>query len=427
MRPLLPLLTLLALCGVGFAATAPIRVLVWDERQPEQKKAYDGGFLGEAIAKHLAGLPGLAVKSVSLDSPEQGLGEATLAETDVVIFWCHKRPLEQDDARTEALVRRVMAGKTGFVALHSAHWAKPFVRLMQERAKADALAVLEAAGAPVATLQVVAGAPSWFHPGRSGTIQMGPQNKLGFFGEIHPRVLAAMDVKGPLVAFELILNAIPGSKSKGATRAALVISDLMPLSRDFAFVVDDAIVVVENVERNISSGLAPRAATIRAMNEVSGAVIAVAMVLGSNGAVFFDPASFLLVLGGTLTAILARRSADDFVDHLRALRVIVQRNAFTLPPLAARLESWARTTRREGALALEPALDKENNPFLRHALMLLIDGANELGVISPINSKDSRGVHKSNGPVQTVFSTLRNLVNVDRIIMGANSQEILVW
>jgi chemotaxis protein MotA len=106
-------------------------------------------------------------------------------------------------------------------------------------------------------------------------------------------------------------------------------------------------------------------------------VIAVAMVLGSNGAVFFDPASFLLVLGGTLTAILARRSADDFVDHLRALQVIVQRNAFTLPPLAARLESWARTTRREGALALEPALDKENNPFLRHALMLLIDGANE--------------------------------------------------
>lgn len=142
MRPLVPLLSLLALCGVGLAAPAPIRVLVWDERQPEQKKAYDGGFLGDAIAKHLAGLPGLAVKSVSLDSPEQGLGEATLAETDVVIFWGHKRPLEQDDARTEALVRRVMAGKTGFVALHSAHWAKPFVRLMQERTKADAVAAL---------------------------------------------------------------------------------------------------------------------------------------------------------------------------------------------------------------------------------------------------------------------------------------------
>ena len=87
-------------------------------------------------------------------------------------------------------------------------------------AKADALAVLEAAGAPVASLQIVAGAPSWYHPGRSGTIQMGPQNKLAHFGEIHPRILAAIDVKGPLVAFEAVLNAIPGAKSKSATRAA---------------------------------------------------------------------------------------------------------------------------------------------------------------------------------------------------------------
>ncbi len=93
-------------------------------------------------------------------------------------------------------------------------------------------------GHAVASLQIVAGAPAWFHPGRSGTIQMGPQNKLAYFGEIHPRVLAAMDVKGPVVAFEAVLNAIPVSKSKGATRAALNASDLMPVTRDFAFVVD---------------------------------------------------------------------------------------------------------------------------------------------------------------------------------------------
>ena len=108
-------------------------------------------------------------------------------------------------------------------------------------AKADALAVLEAAGAPIATVQVVAGAPSWFHPGRSGTIQMGPRNKLAVFGELHPRVLAAMDVKGPLVGFEVVLDAIPVSKSRSATRAALNASDLLPVSRDFAFVVDDAV------------------------------------------------------------------------------------------------------------------------------------------------------------------------------------------
>ncbi|HUQ36294.1 MAG TPA: phenylalanine--tRNA ligase subunit beta [Aestuariivirga sp.] len=108
-------------------------------------------------------------------------------------------------------------------------------------AKADALSVLEAAGAATATLQIVAGAPAWYHPGRSGTIQMGPQNKLATFGEIHPRVLAAMDVKGPLVAFEVVLNSIPVPKAKNATRAALNASDLLPVSRDFAFVIDDGV------------------------------------------------------------------------------------------------------------------------------------------------------------------------------------------
>ena len=155
MRPWTPWLTLLSLVSAAVAAPAPIRVLVWDERQPEQKKAYDGGFLGEALAKHLATLPDLSVQSAGLDSPDQGLSDATLAATDVVVFWCHKRPLEQDDARTEALVRRVMAGKTGFVALHSAHWAKPFVRLMQERAKADALAQVPATERATARWQFV--------------------------------------------------------------------------------------------------------------------------------------------------------------------------------------------------------------------------------------------------------------------------------
>jgi len=108
-------------------------------------------------------------------------------------------------------------------------------------AKADALAVLDAAGASIATVQVVGEAPSWYHPGRSGTIQMGPQNKIATFGEIHPRVLAELDVKGPLVAFEVILSAIPQPKGKGNTRPALNASDLMAVKRDFAFVLDEGI------------------------------------------------------------------------------------------------------------------------------------------------------------------------------------------
>ena len=74
-----------------------------------------------------------------------------------------------------------------------------------------------AAKAKAAPLGVVPGGPAWFHPGRSGTIQIGPQNVLGHFGELHPRALEALDAEGPLVAFEVILERIPESKPK-ATR-----------------------------------------------------------------------------------------------------------------------------------------------------------------------------------------------------------------
>jgi len=108
-------------------------------------------------------------------------------------------------------------------------------------AKADALTALAAAGAPVQSLQVVQGAPDWYHPGRSGTFQLGPKNQLGWFGEVHPYILEKLDVKGPLVVFELILNNIPAGKQKSATRPALKSSDLMSVKRDLAFVVDSNI------------------------------------------------------------------------------------------------------------------------------------------------------------------------------------------
>jgi len=106
-------------------------------------------------------------------------------------------------------------------------------------AKADAFAVLSAAGAPMQALQVVPGGPDWLHPGRSGTIQIGPQNVLGYFGELHPRALETLRADGPLIAFEVILDRIPDAKQK-PTRAkpVLELSPFQPVSRDFAFIVD---------------------------------------------------------------------------------------------------------------------------------------------------------------------------------------------
>jgi trehalose utilization protein len=121
-------------------AAEPIRVVVWDEQQPQQKNAYGDKFLGETITQALQKQPDLSVQNARLDDPQQGLPDEVLNTTDVLIFWCHRRVKEQDDERTEAVVKRVLDGKLSLIALHSAHWAKPFVRLMQERAKSDALA-----------------------------------------------------------------------------------------------------------------------------------------------------------------------------------------------------------------------------------------------------------------------------------------------
>jgi len=106
--------------------------------------------------------------------------------------------------------------------------------------KADLLALLDELGAP--TLQVVQGqnAP-WWHPGRSARFQLGPKVVVAEFGELHPNVLKAIDADGPMLAFELSLDAIPEPKKKGVkTKAALELSALMPLKRDFAFLVPAA-------------------------------------------------------------------------------------------------------------------------------------------------------------------------------------------
>jgi phenylalanyl-tRNA synthetase beta chain len=104
--------------------------------------------------------------------------------------------------------------------------------------KADLQDLLIELGAPMASIQTVQGSTSpWWHPGRSAALKLGPKVTLAEFGELHPRVLKALDVSGPLYGFELTLAAIPEPRHKGGkTRPAPGFSQLQPLSRDFAFV-----------------------------------------------------------------------------------------------------------------------------------------------------------------------------------------------
>ncbi len=105
--------------------------------------------------------------------------------------------------------------------------------------KADLLALLDELGAPTASLQTVQDVPSpWWRPGRRARLQLGPKAVLAEFGELHPATLAALDVEGPVYAFEIWVEAIPEPKKKATkTRSALALSAFMPLTRDFAFVV----------------------------------------------------------------------------------------------------------------------------------------------------------------------------------------------
>jgi phenylalanyl-tRNA synthetase beta chain len=104
-------------------------------------------------------------------------------------------------------------------------------------AKADALAALAAAGAPIDNLQTSADPPTWFHPGRAGALRLGP-NVLAHFGELHPDVLVAFDAKGPVAAFEAFLDRVPSPHAAARARSPLKLSVFQPVERDFAFIVD---------------------------------------------------------------------------------------------------------------------------------------------------------------------------------------------
>lgn len=105
-------------------------------------------------------------------------------------------------------------------------------------AKADAIAALEACGAPGANAQITSDAPEYYHPGRSGVLRLG-KNVLATFGEVHPAILDEMGIKFPVVGFEIMLDNIPQPKKKGTEKAMLNLEPLQPLSRDFAFIVDE--------------------------------------------------------------------------------------------------------------------------------------------------------------------------------------------
>ncbi len=218
-----------ALAGMGYA-----EAVTWSFTKRSTAALFGGGaerlVVDNPIAADLdcmrpSALPNLI--QAAARNADRGHPDAALFEIG---------PIYLDDSPTGQ--RMVVAG---LVAPRSArHWgAAPEDALFA--LKGDLLALLEELGAPVASLQLVQGQNrDWWHPGRSARLQLGPKNVMAEFGALHPRVLKALDADGPMLAFEMVLDAVPEPRGKATkARGAANLSALMPLTRDFAFVVED--------------------------------------------------------------------------------------------------------------------------------------------------------------------------------------------
>ncbi len=231
----------------ALAARGLVEAVTWSFIGKSEAEAFGGGkpqlSLANPIASDLSDmrpslLPGL-LKAVGRNVA-RGLSDVAVFEVGQVF----KGDKPEDQSIVATSVRRGLAGPDGL----GRHWQGDS-SVDAFDAKADAFALLEALGIPVAGLQVMQGGPSWFHPGRSGTLQFGPKMVVGAFGEVHPRILEALDVKGPVVACEINLDLLPPPKARPTRmKPKLVLPEFQPVSRDFAFIVDKSVPVSDMIK-----------------------------------------------------------------------------------------------------------------------------------------------------------------------------------
>ena len=223
------------------AARGLVEAVTWSFVSEKQAVLFGGGSEALRLANPISSdmsdmrpslLPGLV--AAASRNADRGYGDIGLFEVG--------QQFADDGIEGQSVVAAGL--RRGSARLNGAgrHWQGNAGAVDAFDVKADAVALLEALGAPLANIQISADAPNWYHPGRSGVLRLGPKTVIGAFGELHPRVLKEMDVAGPMVAFEVFLGNLPDPKRK-ATRAKppLVLSDLQPLKRDFAFVVDEGV------------------------------------------------------------------------------------------------------------------------------------------------------------------------------------------
>jgi phenylalanyl-tRNA synthetase beta chain len=215
------------------AARGMVETVTWSFLSAEAAERFGGGAEALRLANPIASdlgvmrpslLPNLIAAAAR--NAHRGLRDAALFE--IGPQFVGDRPEDQ---------QTVLCGLRSSRAA-ARHWSQPARPVDAFDAKADVLAAVAAAGGPADSLQVSSDAPAWYHPGRSGSLRLG-QKVVGHFGELHPGVLAAMDLKATTVGFELFIAALPVPKTKPTrAKSPLKPSPFQPIERDFAFVVD---------------------------------------------------------------------------------------------------------------------------------------------------------------------------------------------
>jgi phenylalanyl-tRNA synthetase beta chain len=229
----------------ALAARGSVEGVTWSFISKEHAERFGGGKPEVALANPIASdlsdmrpslIPGLAISAQK--NVDRGYADVALFEVGQIFLG--DKPEEQLMAATS--LRRGAAKVAG----SGRHWSDSASNVDVYDAKSDALAILAACGAPTDKVQTVAGGPNYFHPGRSGTIQLGPKLVLGYFGELHPLTLDALDIEGPVSVAEIFLDRLPEQKARPTrVKPKLELSAFQPVVRDFAFLVDQKVTVAD--------------------------------------------------------------------------------------------------------------------------------------------------------------------------------------
>jgi phenylalanyl-tRNA synthetase beta chain len=229
----------------ALAARGMLEAVTWSFIPEDQAKLFGGGSAVLKLANPIAAemsdmrpslLPGLL--TATQRNADKGYGDVAIFE----VSGTYENDRPEGQRRVAGGIRRGTASLTGSGRLWSNNAKGGGKPVDVFDAKADALAVIEACGLPMGNIQIEQGGPDWYHPGRSGTIKIGPKVVLGYFGEFHPSTLEALDVTGALCGFEVYVDAMPEPKRKATrTKPALELSPFQAVKRDFAFVVDKTV------------------------------------------------------------------------------------------------------------------------------------------------------------------------------------------